>query len=235
MVNNSLDKKTQSPWGAAAATTQADTMSQSHVQGDAIAYLKQVYAYLGTSLIIAFAAGSVGMESSFAAEHRIIMFILMVGVSFLPYMFPSAPTLFLATGVWGFAAGPLIAFYVNRGMADTVGLAALLSGAIFFGLSFYAMTTKKDLSWMGGMLLAGLIVLLVGGLLNMFIFQSPAITFAMAAGGTLIFSGFLLWETKELKDNPWAMAPAAGAFSLFTSLFNLFISLLQLLGFLGDD
>nr|CRH07918.1 Conserved membrane protein of unknown function [Candidatus Magnetococcus massalia] len=203
-----------------------------------VEYLQQVYAYLGASMLLAVAAGYVGMDSPLAMMARqslLISLVVMIGTMMLAFWKPGAPTLFLATGSWGFLAGPIIGMYVNAGAAGIVGQAAFLTGAIFVGMTAYAMTTKKDFSFMGGMLFAGLIVIIVGGLVNAFFLKSPAMTFAISAGGALLMSGFLLYETQQLKQAPWAMHPAAAAVSLFTTIYNLFMMLLSLLGMGRDE
>lgn len=200
----------------------------------AIEYLKQVYAMLASSLIVSVAAGYVGMTLPFAREHPIILMLMMFGAMFLAFKIRNAGTLFLFTGISGLAVGPLIALYVGAGMTHIVGQAAFMTGAAFVALSVYALTTRKDLSMLGGMMFAGLIVLLVGGLLNLF-FASTALSFALSAGGAVIFSGFILYETQQLRSNPGAVAPSVAALSMYLNIFNLFLSLLRLLGILGGD
>ncbi|MBF0195947.1 MAG: Bax inhibitor-1 family protein, partial [Magnetococcales bacterium] len=100
--------------------------------------------------------------------------------------------------------------------------------------TFYAMVAKKDFSWMGGMLFAGLIVVILGGLINMFV-GSTAMSFGLSAVGALVFSGLILWETQQLRNNPWAMPPTVAALSMYLNVLNLFISLLQILGILNSE
>ncbi|MEO5355596.1 MAG: Bax inhibitor-1/YccA family protein, partial [Magnetococcus sp. XQGC-1] len=130
---------------------------------------------------------------------------------------------------------PVIAHYVGAGMSAVVGEAVFMTGAVFTGLTFYSLTTKRDLSMMGGLLFAGLIVLIVGGVINLFL-HSTALSFAMSAAGSVIFAGYILYETQQLKANPWGVAPSVAALSMYLNVVNLFTSLLRLLGILrGDD
>lgn len=214
-----------------AANTRQSGMA---VEDSAINYLKQVYALLASSLVVSVAAGTVGMTLPFAHEHPIILMVMMFGALFLAMKVQNTATLFLFTGISGLSLGPVIAIYVGAGMSHIVGQAAFLTAAIFFGLTFYAMTTKKDFSMMGGMLFAGLIIVVVGGLVNMFI-HSSAINFAISAAGALVFSGFILFETQRLKMEPWAVSPSVAALSMYLNVVNLFTSLLQLLGIFGSD
>ncbi|MBF0184288.1 MAG: Bax inhibitor-1/YccA family protein [Magnetococcales bacterium] len=230
--NTAPSKATPTPM----ATPIAEAMSVPIVeQGSAIEYLKQVYSLLAASMIVAVAAGYVGMSLPFAREHPIILMLLMLGAMFLAFAVKNAATLFLFTGISGLSLGPVIAVYVGAGLSHVVGEAVFMTGAVFAGLTVYALTTRRDLSVMNGILFAGLIVLLVGGLLNLF-FHSSALSFAMAAIGSVIFSGYVLVETQELKSNPWAMAPSVAALSMYLNVVNLFMSLLRLLGFVnGED
>lgn len=207
---------------------------QAGLEGLAVEYLKQVYALLAASLIVAVAAGYVGMTLPFAREHPIILMLLMFAAMFLAFKVQNAATLFLFTGISGLSIGPVIAVYVGAGLSHVVGQAVFMTGAVFVGLSFYAMTTRRDLSMMGGMLFAGLIVLLVGSLLNLF-FHSTAISFALSACGSVIFAGYILYETQQLKANPGAVAPSVAALSMYLNVVNLFLSLLRLLGILGGE
>lgn len=226
-----MDKKT--PFNLADTAVRIDKPSVS-IEEVTLTYLKQVYAMLAASLVVAVAAGYVGMTLPFAQEHPIILMLLMFGAMFLAFKVQNAGTLFLFTGISGLSVGPLIAIYVGAGLSHIVGQAAFMTGAVFVGLSFYAMTTRKDLSMLGGMMFAGLIVLLVGGLLNLF-FQSTALSFALSAGGAVIFSGYILYETQQLRSNPGAVAPSVAALSMYLNILNLFLSLLRLLGIMGGD
>ncbi|MBF0623751.1 MAG: Bax inhibitor-1/YccA family protein [Magnetococcales bacterium] len=200
----------------------------------ATAYLKQVYALVAASLLLSVVAGLIGMNSPFARENQLLLIFVQLGALLLAFWKKNTPTLFLFTGLSGFCLGPIIGFYVSQGMSAVVGQAVLMTGLIFTGLSFYALTTKRDLSMIGGMLFAGLIVLVVGGLLNLF-FQSTAVAFALSAAGAVIFSGYILWETQQLKDHPGLVPPAIAALSMYLNILNLFLSLLRMLGILGSD
>ncbi|MBF0162830.1 MAG: Bax inhibitor-1/YccA family protein, partial [Magnetococcales bacterium] len=203
------------------ASKEADApYGQASLESMAIDYLKQVYAMLAASLIVAVAAGYVGMSLPFAREHPIALMLLMLGAIFLAYKVQNAATLFLCTGISGLSIGPIVAVYVGAGLSHVVGQAVFMTGAVFVGLTLYALTTRRDLSMMGGMLFAGLIVLLVGSLLNLF-FHSTAVSFALSAVGSVIFAGYILYETQQLRDNPGAVAPSVAALSMYLNVVNL--------------
>ncbi len=217
-----------------AAVWGGEQPASAHREGLAVDYLKQVYALLAASMIVSVAAGYVGMSLPFAFEHPIILMVMMLGAMFLAFQVQNAATLFLFTGISGLSVGPIIAIYVGAGLSHVVGQAVFMTGAVFVGLSFYAITTRRDLSMLSGMLFAGLIVLLVGGLLNLF-FHSTAVSFALSACGSVIFAGYILFETQQLKDNPGAVSPSVAALSMYLNVLNLFLSLLRLLGLLAGE
>lgn len=109
-----------------------------------------------------------------------------------------------------------------------------MTGSVFIGLSLYALTTRRDLSMMGGILFAGLIVVVVGSIINLFL-QTTALSFALSAIGAVVFSGFIVFETQQLKAAPWATAPSVAALSMYLSVINLFLSLLRILGILSEE
>lgn len=202
--------------------------SASLVSGEAVAYLQQVYALLAGSLILSVAAGYTGMSLPFALEHPILLIVLQFAALFLAMYVKNTATLFLFTGISGLALGPLLAAFVHAGLSSVVGEAVFMTGGVFTGLTFYALTTKRDLSMMSGMLFAGLMVILVGGLINLFV-QSSIVSLAMAAMGAVIFSGFIVYETQQLKQAPWVIPPAVAALSMYLNILNLFLDLLRLL------
>jgi modulator of FtsH protease len=107
------------------------------------------------------------------------------------------------------------------------------TGIIFLGLSAYAMTTKRDFSFMGGFLFAGMMVLVIAMLANIFL-EMPALAMAVSGGIILVMSGFILFDTSRIingGETNYIMA----TYGLYLSIFNIFISLLQLLGMMSND
>ena len=142
------------------------------------------------------------------------------------------PTIFAFTGLLGFGLGPTVAFYlaVNPNIVMT---ALGGTGVIFLGLSGYALTTRKDFSFMAGFLMVGMFVIIGASLLNLFLGIS-ALYLTVNAAVIMIMSGFILYETSSIihgGERNYIMATA----SLFLSILNLFTALLHLLGALSDD
>ncbi len=143
------------------------------------------------------------------------------------------PVIFTITGLLGFGLGPVLSYYLS--VNPSIVMTALGgTGAIFLALSGYALTTRKDFSFMGGFLMVGMFVILGAALLNIF-FGWPALFLAINAGIIMLMSGFILYETSSIihgGETNYIMATA----SLFLSILNLFQALLHILGaFSGDD
>ncbi|CAK0761853.1 modulator of FtsH protease [Gammaproteobacteria bacterium] len=142
--------------------------------------------------------------------------------------------IFALTGFMGYTLGPIIGFYLKLANgAQIVGTAMGGTGAIFLGLSTYALSSRKDFSFMGGFLMVGILVAFLAGLGAIF-FQIPALSLAVSAMFILLMSGFILYQTSAMihggEDN-YIMA----TIGLYVSIYNLFTSLLQILGVLGSD
>ncbi|GMQ97281.1 MAG: Bax inhibitor-1/YccA family protein [Gammaproteobacteria bacterium] len=143
--------------------------------------------------------------------------------------------IFLVTGLFGVGLGPVINYYLEMPSGPTIVMTALSgTGVIFLALSGYALTTRKDFSFMGGFLMVGMFVVLLAALANIFL-GMPALFLAVNAVIIMVMSGFILYETSAIihgGETNYIMATA----SLFLSLLNLFQALLYLLGaFSGDD
>jgi len=141
---------------------------------------------------------------------------------------------FAITGLLGFGLGPTLNYYLSLPNGGQIVMTALGgTGAIFLGLSGYALMTRRDFSFMGGFLFVGLIVVLLAMLGNLF-FHLPALSMAISAGVIMLMSGFILYDTSRMVnggvDNYLLMTV-----SLYLNIFNIFISLLNILGLASDD
>jgi modulator of FtsH protease len=142
---------------------------------------------------------------------------------------------FALTGFMGYTLGPILSTYLaipNGGQVVATAMGA--TGAIFIGLSGYALTTRKDFSFMGGFLMVGILVAFFAGLGAMF-FEMPGLSLTVSSMFILLMSGLILYETSNILhggEKNYIMA----TITLYVSIFNLFTSLLQLLGFsMGED
>lgn len=134
---------------------------------------------------------------------------------------------FALTGFMGFTLGPMIGAYWSAAPGVVVQAFAT-TALVFLSLSAYAVTTKKDFSFMGSFLMTGIIVAFVAGLAAIF-FEIPALSLAVSAIFVLLMSALILYETSQIVnggETNYIMATV----SLFVAIFNLFTSLLHLLG-----
>lgn len=140
---------------------------------------------------------------------------------------------FALTGFMGYTLGPLLnAFMQMQNGAQLIMTALGGTGIIFLSLSAYALTTRKDFSYMTGFMMAAALVLFVGVIAN--IFLKIAMLQLMIAGGFMIFSSaMILYETSNIihgGERNYIMATV----SLYLAIYNLFISLLQILSFFSN-
>ncbi len=182
--------------------------------------------------------------ASFAFNVRPLNPLLMIvgayGLMLLTQALKNSPlglvSVFAFTGFMGYTLGPLLSMYIanfsNGAQLITTALGG--TGMIFFALSGYVLTTKKDFSYLGGFLFVGIMVALLGMIGGIF-FQIPALQLAVSAAFVLISSGLILFQTSEIihgGENNYISATVG----LYVSIYNLFVSLLNLLGaFSGRD
>lgn len=197
--------------------------------------------YLLLSLTLAFAAVAAGMSVAFKLPHPGILLTLggFFGLLFAVHKFKNSGWGILAvfglTGFMGYTLGPIISRYLGLPNGGEIVMQAMGgTAAIFVGLSAYALSTKKDFSFMGGFLMVGILLAFLTGLAAIF-FEIPALSLTVSAAFVLLMSGLILYETSNIihgGETNYVLATV----TLFVSIFNLFTSLLQLLGFMnGDD
>ncbi|MDJ0776293.1 MAG: Bax inhibitor-1 family protein [Gammaproteobacteria bacterium] len=200
--------------------------------------IRNTYILLSMTLLFSAVMAAVGVMSGIGFGVALIANIAAIVMLWfvLPRTANSAagiPTIFGITGLLGFGLGPLLAHYLT--MDPRIVMTALGgTGVIFLGLSGYALTTRKDFSFLGGFVMVGMLVVLGAAILNIFM-GIPALYLAINAAVIMIMSAFILWETSSLIHNGetnYIMATAG----LFLSILNIFQALLHLLGaFSGDD
>ena len=201
--------------------------------------IKNTYILLSMTLIFSAMTAAVSMTLNMPPMTYLISiggaFLLMVFV--MPKVARSTAgigVVFAITGLLGFALGPILNFYASLPNGSQVIVTAMGgTGGIFLGLSGYALTTRKDFSFMGGFLFVGIIVAVLAMLANIFL-QIPALSLAISAVVILIMSGFILFDTSRMVhggETNYVMA----TISLYMSIFNIFIHLLAILGIGGGD
>jgi modulator of FtsH protease len=141
---------------------------------------------------------------------------------------------FALTGFMGLTLGPIISMYLSIPNGSQIVMTAMGgTGVIFLGLSGYVLTTRKDFSFIGGFLMVGILVAFLAGIGAAF-FSIPGLSLAVSAMFVLLMSGLILYQTSEIihgGETNYILATV----TLFVSIYNLFLSLLQLLGVMGDE
>ena len=162
---------------------------------------------------------------------------MVLGIFVLPRTANSAKgigVIFLITGLLGFGLGAILSLYLALPNGpQIIGLAFGGTATIFLGLSAFALSSKRDFSFMGGFIFAGMMVVMVAGIANIFL-QMPALSLAISSVVILLMSGFILFDTSRIargEETNYIMA----TYGIYLSIFNLFVSLLQLLGIMSDD
>jgi len=201
--------------------------------------LRQTYTLLSMTLLFSAAMAMVSM--ALAVPHTFSMIATFGAIGILWFVLPRFENssagigiVFLATGLLGFGVGPMINHYLASANGATIVATAMGgTGAIFLALSAYVLTTKKDFSFLGGFLMVGFIVV-VGAMILSFFVQMPALSLAVSGGIILIMSGFILFDTSRI-INGGETNYIRATVGLFLNIFNIFTSLLHILGIMGDD
>lgn len=202
--------------------------------------VRNTYALLSMTLLFSALMAGVSMAVGVSPGMSMIASLGAIGLIWLvlPRTENSAAgiaVVFAITGLLGLGLGPMLTHYLAiPGGGKLVATALGGTGVIFLGLSAYALTTRRDFSFMGGFLFAGMIVVLMAMVANIFI-EMPALHLAISAVIIMLMSAMILFDTSRIVNGGETNYVRATV-SLFLSLYNLFVSLLQLLGaFSGDD
>jgi modulator of FtsH protease len=193
------------------------------------------------SATLAFSAITAGTALAFNLPHPGLIltlvgyFGLLFGVHKTRNSALGIAFVFALTGFLGYTLGPILGFYLKalpNGHMVVVNAFAI-TAVTFVGLSVYAIKSRANFSFMGGFLTVGIIAAFLLGLAAVF-FEMPMVSLAVSGLFVLLMSGMILWQTSDIihgGETNYIMATV----TLYVSLFNLFTSLLHLLGFAGDD
>ncbi len=200
--------------------------------------LKNTYMLLGMTLL--FSAVTAGISMAMGLPQGAALVLMLVGFGLLFVVNKMADTskgllaIFAFTGVMGASIGPMLNFYLSMPGGPALVMQALAGTAIvFFGLSAYALTTRKDFSFMGGFLMVGLIVAVVAMIANIFL-AIPALSLTISAAVIMIMSGLILFDTSRIIHGGETNYIRATV-GLYLNIYNLFVHMLSLLTALGGD
>ncbi|MGH8520720.1 MAG: Bax inhibitor-1/YccA family protein [Gammaproteobacteria bacterium] len=202
--------------------------------------IRNTYALLSLTLLFSAMTAGLAMALDFPYPGIMITLIGYFGLLFLTVKLRNSvwglASVFALTGFMGLTLGPILNAYVNHFANGTqlVMMAMGGTGLTFVGLSGYALTTRKDFSFMGGFLMAGVLIAFLAGLGAIF-FSLPGLALAVSSMFVALMAGMILYQTSELihgGETNYIMATVG----LYVSIYNLFTSLLHLLGvFSGDE
>ncbi|UXH78415.1 Bax inhibitor-1/YccA family protein [Roseateles amylovorans] len=222
-------------WTPVTASGGASVFSQ---RADVARVLRNTYALLAMTLLFSGAVAAAAVAYRLPAPGMILTLIGYFGLLFAIHKTQNSgaavPLVFALTGFMGYTLGPLLSAILNLpGGANTIALALGTTGGTFLVLSAYVLATKKDFSFMGGFLFAGMIIAILASLANLF-FQLPLLSMVVSGVVALLSVGMILFHTSSIVnggERNYVMATV----SLFVSLFNLFTSLLSIFGFAGSS
>ena len=201
--------------------------------------LKNTYMLLGATLL--FSTVMAVLSLALQVGYGVSLMCSLGALAIIWFVIPRTAnsekgilSVFAFTGLLGFGLGPILNQYLQFPGGSAI-IAQALGGTalIFFSLSAYVMTTKKDFSFLTGFLMTGMIVAIVASIANIFL-GIPVLSLAISAAVVFIMSGYILFETSQIIHGGQRNYILATA-SLYLSLYNIFTSLLHILGVMSDD
>lgn len=201
--------------------------------------LRNTYLLLGMTLLNSALFTGIAMAMNIGQGMALVLSLAGLVMLFVVHKTADSGkglvAVFAFTALLGAALGPMLQLYLALPNGSQLVMQALGGTAlVFFGLSAYALTTRKDFSFLGGFLMVGLLVIVVASIANLF-FQVPAASLAISAAAVFIMSGLILFDTSRIihgGETNYIRATVA----LYLDIYNLFVHMLHLLGaFSGDD
>ncbi len=196
--------------------------------------------YILLSMTLLFSAATAGISMKFNLPHPgfIITLVGYFGLLFLTTKFRNSSLgivcVFALTGFMGFTLGPIINMYLGLPNGTELVMNALGATAItFVGLSFYALSSRKDFSFLGGFIMVGVIVAFLAGI-GAYFLEMQGLSLIVSAMFVILMSAMILWQTSQIingGETNYIMATV----TLYIAIYNLFTSLLHLMGVMSDD
>ncbi|ADW73186.1 protein of unknown function UPF0005 [Rahnella aceris] len=194
--------------------------------------LRNTYFLLALTLGVSAITATASTVLRLPSPGFLLTIVGFYGLMFLTYRTANSPagilSAFALTGFMGYTLGPLLSSLLSVGAGDIIMLALGGTALVFFCCSAYVLTTRKDMSFLSGMMMAGFVVLLVAVIANLFL-QIPALSLAISCLFILFSAGAILWETSNIIHGGETNYIRATV-SLYVSLYNIFVSLLSILG-----
>ncbi|WP_447591423.1 Bax inhibitor-1/YccA family protein [Aquipseudomonas campi] len=200
--------------------------------------LRNTYGLLALTLAFSGLVAFISQQMNFAYPNIFVVLVGFYGLFFLTVKLRNSAwgllSTFALTGFMGYTLGPILNRYLGMSSgSEVISSAFAMTALVFFGLSAYVLTTRKDMSFLSGFITAGFFVL-IGAMIAGFFFQISGLQLAISAGFVLFSSACILFQTSAIihgGERNYIMA----TISLYVSIYNLFISLLQIFGIMGGD
>lgn len=226
------------PTGSAASRLLPIALATSPPHADTHRVLRNTYALLSLTLLFSAGVASASVTLQWPAPGLVLTLIGCFGLLFTVYKLKTSAwalaAVFGLTGFMGYTLGPLL----TKALAAPAGgqvvmLALAATGVTFLALSAWVLSTRRDFSFIGSFLFAGMVIALLAGVAAMFL-QLPALGLAVAAMVALLSAGLILFETSRIVNGGETNYVLATV-GLYLSIFNLFTSLLSLFGLGGSE
>ncbi len=200
--------------------------------------LRNTYALLSMTLLFSGLTAGISMALNLPHPGLILTLVGYFGLLFATAKFRNSGLglvfVFALTGFMGYTLGPILSAYLAMANGGQLVMTAMgATGTIFLALSGYALVSRRDFSFMGSFLMVGILVGFLAAI-GAILFNMPALSLAVSAMFVLLMSGLILWETSNIihgGETNYIMATV----TLFVAIFNLFTSLLHLLGFMNGE
>ncbi|MGM0985087.1 MAG: Bax inhibitor-1/YccA family protein [Pseudomonadota bacterium] len=201
--------------------------------------LRNTYGLLAMTLLFSAMTAGAAMAMGIERMNIFVFFIGAYGLMFLVHKTANSAlgllSTFAFTGFMGFTLGPILSAYLTLPNGAQLIMTALgMTGATFVGLSAVALITRKDFSFLANFLMAGAIVLILAMVAAIFL-QIPALSLMVSAGFVLFASAAILYQTSEIVHRAGETNYILATITLYVSIYNLFVSLLSILGIMSSD
>lgn len=218
------------------STTTASSVANVALDPAVAKVLRSTYTLLGVTL--AFSALMAGISMAMNAPYfglwtLLPYFICLWMVEKNKNNASGIAWVFALTGWMGFTLGPIISMYLAAVGSGPIMMALGSTALVFFGASAYVLTTRKNLSFMTGFLMTGILVAFIAGIANIFL-KIPALSITVSSVFAFLSAGIIMWQTSAIIHGGERNYISATV-TLFVMIYNLFLSLIQLFGIMSDD
>ena len=200
--------------------------------------IRNTYLLLSMTLLTSAVTAGFAMMAGASYINPFFMLIVFIGMPFVINRFRNSAwgslLTFVFTGFMGYVLGPVLNYYLAMSNGSQIVASAMTTTAVvFFSLSAYALTSRKNFSFMGGFLFAGLIVVLLAIVVNLFL-NIPALSLTISSIAVMLMAGLILYDTSRMIHDPNANYIMMTV-SICANIYVMFVHLLNLFGFFNQE